>query len=190
MLWMNPTLYIMLGYPGAGKTTTAKFLHEMTGAIHLWEDKVRLEKFHHLTLIEEGASSFPAEQNDKLHNYLNNLTRKLLSQGTSVIYDTSFNRYEDRERMYRIAAEQGAHTILIWLQVDKAVARERATKNAKQQETRILASVLGDMDDQTFDRLSNKLEQPHADEHPVIIDGLTVNALTIKKALDAEGIKV
>lgn len=188
MLSMQPTLYIMLGYPGAGKTTIAKLLHQLTGARHLWEDKVRLEKFPQLSVVTEGDSSFPAAQNDELHEYLNGLTGKLLSEGTSVVYDTSFNRYEDRERMYRIAEQHGAQVVLLWIQVDKALAKERATKNTAAQETRILASALGDMDEQTFERLSNKLEVPHEDEHPVIIDGINVSLESIKKDLANAGI--
>lgn len=184
MLSMQPTLYIMLGYPGAGKTTVANLLHEITGATHLWEDKVRLEKFPHLTVVSEGDSSFPTEQNNELHSYLNDLTSTLLAQGKSVIYDTSFNRYTDRERMYRIADQNGARTALLWIQVDRDIARERATKNTKQQETRILASALGDMDEQTFERLSNKLEPPHADERPIVINGLHVTPEIIKNALE------
>jgi predicted kinase len=185
---MQPTLFIMLGYPGAGKTTTAKLLHELTGATHLWEDKIRLEKFPQLTVISEGDSSFPAQQNNELHHYLNELTGSLLAEGTSVIYDTSFNRYEDRERMYHIAEQNGANVALLWVQVDKAIARERATKNTAKQETRILASALGDMDTQTFERLSNKLEAPHDDESPIVIDGLHVSLETIRKTLSNAGI--
>ena len=31
----KPTLFMMFGYPGAGKTTTAEIINELTGAEHL-----------------------------------------------------------------------------------------------------------------------------------------------------------
>lgn len=183
----KPTLFLMLGYPGAGKTTIARIIHDLTGATHIWEDKVRLEKFPHLALIEQGDSSFPQEQNDKLHSYLNSETSSLLAQGHSVIYDTSFNRREDRERMYHIAEINHAAAKLIWVRTDKEIARLRATKNTATQETRVLASVLGDMNEATFERLSNKLESPLADEHPIIIDGTSITRQNVAAALQTTG---
>lgn len=165
----------MLGYPGAGKTTIARIIHELTGAVHIWEDQVRLEQF--------PRPVFSGAENDALHNHLNTLTGELLAAGKSVIYDTSFNAYEDRERMYHIADAAEAETKLIWVKTDKRVAHGRATKNAAAQPTRILATVLGDMDQQTFDRLSGKLEPPHDDEPHIAIDGTETTAEHIKSLL-------
>ena len=180
----KPTLFLMLGFPGAGKTTAAKIIHDLTGATHIWEDKVRLEKFPHLAIVANGDSSFPKEQNDELHSYLNTMTSTLLAQGNSVIYDTSFNRREDRERMYRIAAANRAEVKLIWVKTDKAIARQRATQDAAKQETRVLATALGDMDEATFERLSNKLEPPQADEYPIKIDGMHITPTVIMDTLN------
>lgn len=74
----SPVLYLMLGYPGAGKTTTAKTIHELTGAVHLWADKIRNERYPHPTHSHK--------ENIELYDYLNELTAELLATGQSVIF--------------------------------------------------------------------------------------------------------
>jgi predicted kinase len=159
---------MLLGYPGSGKTTTAMALAELTNAEMIWEDKERKEMF--------GVPKFTHTENLTLHTSLNNRTETLLKNGKSVIYDTSFNGYADRERMYQIAREAGASTALLWIVTDKETARQRATKNAASQPTRPLAQVIGDMDQETFNRLCNKLEEPHADEKYVKLDGTKITS--------------
>lgn len=171
----TPTLYLMLGYPGSGKTTTARLIRELTGAVHIWEDQKRLETNPHPV--------FSQSENDRLHTLLNTQTGELLGQGTHVIYDTSFNRREDRRRMYDIADACGATVKLIWLQTDKETARQRATKDTASQPTRILATVLGDMDQETFNRLSDKLETPEDTEPYIAVDGTRVTRDYLREKL-------
>lgn len=115
----KPTLYLMLGYPGAGKTTVSKIIHELTGATHLWADKIRNERFAHPTHSHQ--------ENLDLYGYLNELTAELLATGQDVIFDTAFNFKKDREHLVDIARQHGAETKLIWVQTPKKVAQERAT---------------------------------------------------------------
>lgn len=170
-----PTLYMLLGYPGSGKTTTAQVLAAITGAQMIWEDKERKEMF--------GVPQFSHDENLQLHTTLNDRTAELLRSGQSVIYDTSFNGFADRQRMYGIAQESGANTALLWIVTDKETAKQRATKNAASQPTRPLAQVIGDMDEETFNRLCNKLEEPHLDEKFVKLDGTKITSDYVRKQL-------
>jgi predicted kinase len=171
----KPMLYLMLGYPGAGKTTVAKIIHKLTGAVHIWEDQERLKHFQNPV--------FSQAESDELHNLLNTRTGELLSAGKSVIYDTSFNAYEDRKRMYRIADACYVDTELIWVNTAKEIAHQRATQDTISQPTRVLATVLGDMDEETFKRLTNKLQPPADNEPYITIDGTNVNEAIIRKKL-------
>lgn len=123
----------MLGYPGAGKTTTAKVIHELTGAVHLWADQIRRERF--------GEPTYTHQENLELYDYLNELTAELLRTGQDVIFDTNFNFYKDRQRLRDIAKQYQADTQLIWVTTPKTLAKERATTNSHLQDNRILGDI-------------------------------------------------
>src|SRR4051812_30668905 len=117
-------LYMMLGYPGAGKTTTAAVLHELTGAVHLSSDEVRSERFPQPTFSEE--------EHEQLYKYLDEKTESLLEEGKDVIYDANLNRLEHRQDKYKIAQQAGAEAVLLWLQTPKDMAKERASHMSRQ----------------------------------------------------------
>jgi predicted kinase len=166
-----PTLYLMLGYPGAGKTTAAKVIHDVTGAVHLWADKERRERF--------GTPTYSTEENEQLYNQMNQEALTLLSGGESVIFDTGFNYFKDREALRKIATEAKADCRLLWVTVDEATARERATKDAHLQDTR----PHGDMSDAEFEHLVGRLEPPQPDEHHIELDGTKITREYITQEL-------
>jgi predicted kinase len=160
---MQPTLYIMLGYPGAGKTTAAKVIHQLTGAMHLWADHERRQMF--------GQPTYTHAENMQLYDALNKRVEQLLHEGKSLIFDTNFNFFRDRQRMRQIAADAGAQCKLIWVTTPKDIAKQRAISGAIQQDTRIL----GDMPPEAFERMSRNLEPPTNDEQFIEVDGTKVS---------------
>lgn len=165
------TLFLMLGFPGAGKTTVSKMIEEETGAVHLWADHERRQRF--------GKPTHSHEENLTLYSELNDITDQLLSEGKNVIFDTNFNFFKDRERLRAIAATHGAQTMVIWLRTPKELARERATKDAQLQHTR----VLGDMPLEHFERISGNLEPPREGERVIEFDGTHVTQADVAEAL-------
>lgn len=161
----------MVGYPGSGKTTVSRLIHEQTGAVHIWADHERHAMFQHPT--------HSRTESDKLYAHLNEITERLLDEGKTVIFDTNFNYYKDRELLRKIAAKHNVRTVLIWMITPRALAQTRATKQSNGQETRIW----GDMPLQDFERIANHLEPPRDDEHPIKIDGTHITADIVAKAL-------
>lgn len=166
----RPTLYLLIGYPGAGKTTVAKIIHEATGAVHLWSDIERHKLFGHPTHSKE--------ESDALYDALNRRTEELLAEGQSVIFDTNFNFRADRHKLRAIASRHNADTVVIWVRVPIAVAKERAlsagiTRNGYHTH----------MSEQQFDSIVSKLEAPDEDETIIKIDGLKFDKPTVLKLL-------
>lgn len=161
----------MLGFPGAGKTTVSKMIEKETGAVHLWVDHERRQRF--------GQPTHSHKENLELYGELNAITEQLLREGKNVIFDTNFNFFKDRERLRAIAAKHEAQTIIIWIRTPKELARERATKDAHLQHTRIL----GDMPVEHFERISGNLEPPREGERVIEFDGTHVTQNDVAEAL-------
>jgi predicted kinase len=167
----SPKLYLFVGYPGAGKTTVAKIIHEATGAIHLWGD------FERHVMFENPTHS--PEESRMLYDHLNHVAADLLSQGKSVIYDTNFNYFKDREKMRALAGEKGAEAVTIWLTTSEELAKRRATEESEGKETRIW----GNMPVEAFEHMQGKLQTPTPDEHAIQLDGTNLSEAEVKQKL-------
>lgn len=172
---MQQTLYLMLGYPGAGKTTASKIIHKLTGAEHIWADHERRQMFE--------SPQHNHDENLQLYAELNKKAKQLLHEGKSVIYDTNFNFYKDRKNLRIIAAKEGARTVVVWITTDKDIARDRATAHSLEGEHH---RVLGNMPVERFDRMAGNLQQPEPGEHVVQLNGVDLSEETVARALELE----
>lgn len=165
-----PTLYLMLGYPGAGKTTAAEHIARVTGAVQLSSDKIRLELF--------PKPTFSPQEHAALYAAIDRRTKELLQAGTSVIYDANLNRYVHRKEKYDICRETGARPVLIWRQTPRNIAKTRA-----EDASRHPLIPPGETASELFERVVQIIEPPRDDEHPIILAGEDVTEDDIKKAL-------
>lgn len=154
----KPRLYLFIGYPGAGKTTAARMIADTTGAVHLWADRERHQMFDQPTHSEQESL--------RLYDQLNQRTAQLLADGKSVVFDTNFNFYADRQKLRDIAKHQGAETVVIWMVTPEHIAKDRA----------VYATVSrngydASMSEEKFDQIVSKLEAPGSDEKVIKIDG-------------------
>jgi predicted kinase len=168
---MQQTLLLMVGYPGSGKTTASKLIHEQTGAVHLWADHERKLRFDNPT--------YTHEENLKLYDELNSRADTLLAEGKSVIFDTNFNFYKDRMKLRGIATKHGARTVVVWVVVPRELARQRAVHESHGQHTR----VFGNMPLEHFERIARNLQPPRGDEFVVKLEGNDITPADITEAL-------
>ncbi len=165
-----PRLYMMIGYPGAGKTTTASVLHEITGAAHLSSDAMRSALFR--------EPSFSQAEHDELYRYLDTTTEELLKAGKDVIYDANLNRLQHRQDKYNICQRTGSQAVLLWLKTPRDMAKERASDVSRQH-----LWPPDETPEQLFERIAGVIEEPGVNEPFIEIDGTKVTPAYIQEQL-------
>jgi|SRR5580700_6988312 predicted kinase len=167
------TLYLFIGAPGAGKTTTAQIIAKATGAVHLWADAERHKLFQHPT--------HSREESDLLYMKLNIQAEQLLAEGRSVVFDTNFNFYADRLKLETIAKRYNAETQIIWMTTPLEIARARSVGTHENRNGYTMH-----MTDEQFDAIVAKLEPPRDNENTVEIDGSQVEQEQVIELLDLQ----
>lgn len=165
-----PTLFMLIGYPGAGKTTTAKIIHELTGAEYISSDELRGKMFPHPT--------FSQVEHDELYRRLDRLTESALREGKDVIYDANLNRYRHRKEKYDICARTNAKPVLLWVQTARELAKNRAIHNSR--------SHLWPKEEtpqEMFERIAKVIEKPRADEPYMDVDGTRITTEYMRNLL-------
>lgn len=159
----KPILYLMVGHPGAGKTTISQLIAERTGAVHLWADEERHKMFDQPTHTESESI--------QLYEYLNHRANELLRSGHSVVFDTNFNFASDRQKLQDIAKQNDAISKVVWMTTPVAVARERAVHAPRERNGYMVG-----MTQQQFDSIVSKLEPPTKNENIIKIDNTTLDS--------------
>jgi len=161
---------MLFGYPGAGKTTAAEVISQLTGAVLLSSDKVRLELFPQPT--------FSQLEHDALYLTLDARTEELLRAGKSVIYDANLNRYQHRKDKYDICRRTRAVPQLLWVQARRDLAKDRAVHESRQR-----LWPAGETPDKMFDRIADIIEEPGPGEPYIAIDGTKVTSAYLQPLL-------
>ena len=165
---MQPTLYLLMGLPGSGKSTLGKMLQSETKAIRISSDEYRLLIF--------PDSTFTQKEHDNLYGLIDHNVEHLLATGHSVIYDANLNRKHHRIEKYELAKKNDANVILVWVKTDKELAKKR---REEEQDKRLIPE--GETSSKMFDRIAAVFEQPDEDETYVEIDGSDISDKDVAK---------
>lgn len=112
----SPTLFLMVGLPGAGKTTRAKELAAAHRALRLTPDDWMISLF-------DGTQ--PDGKRDLLEGRLIDLALHVLRLGTSVVLDFGLWGRDERSALRWLAGSTGVVSEVVYLPVDENVQRER-----------------------------------------------------------------
>jgi uncharacterized protein len=125
----KPTLIMVAGLSGSGKTYCARQLRQFFGIEHLNTDKIRKEFFKHDPHVHRFNNGLYSSQNRKIvYERMYGRIETLLSQGSSCIVDATFLEKYMRTRMYDIRKKYAAQIILIHPKTSENKVREHLEK--------------------------------------------------------------
>lgn len=154
----KPTIHLIHGFIGFGKTTFAKKLEKEANAIRFTHD----EWLHHFYGPKDSDDFY--EKSDKINSFMEKMQDKLLGLGQNVIIDSGSWSRKERDKIRKKAKKINANMILYSIECPIDIALERTTnrtKNTPDDSMHISKEV--------FNELLKKFEPLEKDEKHVLI---------------------
>ena len=155
----KPYLYILCGFPFAGKSTLAREIESSLGIRRVSIDEINDERG-----IWNGETGMSAEEWDQTYQEAYQRIATYLSQNEDVIDESANFTREQRDRLRDIAEQCHAQAGVIFIDIPLSEARRRWQAN---RQTRIRADVR----DEDFAHVIDNFTPPTEDEHVLRYDG-------------------
>jgi predicted kinase len=156
-----PTLYLLSGLPGTGKSTLARSL-EARGVTRLSVDDL-VRRQHGRAGVDYPLSDHLPRLEQTLLGVRAELGR-LLAAGSSVVLDHGLGRRAEREAFARLAEQHGARRRLLLLRADREELLRRLAG-------RDPADGFGPMDAALLDAVAACSDEPCGEGEEVVVDG-------------------
>jgi ribonuclease HI/predicted kinase len=154
-----PTVYLVVGGTGAGKTTYAIALANAKRALRFSIDEWMKGLF---SPDQTGlAFEWMMERVERCEAQIWNLARQALAIGTPVVLDLGFAVRQQRERFGGLALEQNAKVEVHFLEVAAEVRRERVRERNSKRDPSLFAL---EVTDEMFDFMEARFEPPSVAE--------------------------
>lgn len=150
------TVFLTLGYPGAGKSYLARQLAESLGLVRVSADRIRYELFEN--------PSFSRDEDAIVFRILDYMMEEALKAGHNVICDADFGLRKSRRLKYEMARKYKATSVVLWVQTDLESSFVRASsRDGRNPDDKYSFNLSRE----TFDRLVAKLKKP--EKEPVVV---------------------
>lgn len=159
-IFNKPTMIMLYGFPGAGKTFFARQLSESLKTAHVHGDRIRSELFE--------KPRYDADENKVVSHLAGYMTEEFLRAGISLVYDVNVYRLSQRRELRDLARKFNASPLLIWSQIDMESAFHRVAKRDRRKSDDKFSAPL---DRSTFDKLVSSMQNPEITEDYVVISG-------------------
>lgn len=151
------TVYLIVGLPGAGKTTRARELEAERAALRLTPDEWQMAVFD-ADGPEGWRSAERAAHRDRLEGKLIEIGLRAARLGLDVILDFGFWGVDERSAIRSMAADLGLRTEVVYLPVDLDEQRRRVRTRSRRDPSQFA------MSDDELSRWQHQLEVPDAEE--------------------------
>jgi predicted kinase len=176
---VKPSVIMLYGYPGSGKTTFAKNLSEEISYAHIDTDRILAETTNNSSRISDKEAF-------ALMTYIAN---EFIKAGVGVIFDLDLPREIDRRRIKDFAKKQKLKYMIVWPQIDIETSENRATSRDKRKTEDRFAKPYTK---ESFRSFVGLMQNP-LDENTIVISGKhtfqSQKAAVIKKLLQSGVIK-
>ena len=153
-----PTIHLMVGFIGFGKTTIAKQLAKKLPAVRLTHDEFMVKLYGRSMPYADFHPNY-----DKVDAILWNLAEKIVKAGTDVIMDYGFWSHDDRKKVYERAKKITDSVVFHCVYYDMVKAKSRIVIRSAQDLEEMF------IQEEKFDRLSSRFEAwSNDDKYPVI----------------------
>lgn len=151
----QPTIYLMHGFMGSGKTTLAKKMEKELPAVRFTHDEIMLKKYG------RAPDNFQ-EKYDEVDRFIKAEVVKCIANGQNVIMDYGLWTKEKRKAYYEWAKTLTPNVLLCPMLCDKEVAKARVLKRTKENPDELF------IDENCFEERYQKFEPFSIDEgYPV-----------------------
>jgi len=173
----RPTLILLYGFPGAGKTFLARQLSDDLLAANVQADRIRFE------LFEEPKYD---KQEDEIVTHLAEyMLEEFLKAGLSVVFDIHVLTVGQRRKLRNLAQKNKAQSMIVWPQIDIESAFSRAIKRDHR---KVDDRYARQYDRTTFESFIGHMQNPQINEDYVVVSGKhnyqTQRAAVVKKFYD------
>jgi predicted kinase len=140
-----PTLIVMVGLSGSGKTWLARRIAPRLDALHVRSD-VERKRLAGLGPLESSRSApdagiYTTDFNDRTYARLRDCARDCLLGAMNVVIDAASLRRDERAAFIHVAAECGARLRFVHCHASLAVLRERVAARAQSRDDASEATV-------------------------------------------------
>jgi predicted kinase len=178
LILSKPTLILLYGYPGSGKTYFARQLCEEINAAHVQGDRIRHELFE--------DPRYDKQENQIVNHLMKYMTEEFLHAGVSVVFDVNAARIGDRRILRDMARKHKAEPMLVWFQIDPETSFARIAKRDRRKADDKYSAPI---DRSQFDAQVNVMQNPQNTEDYIVLSGkhtfASQRSAIIKKLYDS-----